>query len=54
VGSQSPITDVGFPVEGVFTWMVVWYAPLASKNANIGAMWFMVVWQLAQMIEVVS
>src|SRR5262249_29473610 len=53
-GSQSPSVDVGLFGTGVFTWIVVWYAPFASKYENSGAMWLSVVWQLAQMTAEVS
>ena len=61
-GRKSDSIDWGEPVTGMSTVYVVlcplpwgaWYWPLASNTAMSGARWFEVVWQLAQMAELMS
>src|SRR5689334_14964420 len=53
-GSQSLSLATGLPSAGVWTWIDPMYWPLASKFANSGARWFIVVWQLAHTTDLVS
>src|SRR5262245_25957715 len=53
-GSQSVSCVIGVIGVGVCTWMAVWNTPAASNFANSGAMWFIVVWQFAQITDDVS